>query len=74
MPITLRGVTQYHLGSYTVANLPTTSTLSTLEAGDTAYATDGRKASEGSGAGTGTLVFFDGEDWIRPDTGGLAVA
>lgn len=63
----VKGVPQ-HLGNFTVANLPAG------EAGDVAYATDGRKAAEGVGAGTGTLVFHDGTNWIRVDTGATAVA
>ena len=61
--------TKWRLPRFTVATLPATA-----EEGDMAYATDGRKAAEGAAAGTGTLVFFDGTNWIRPDTGATAVA
>lgn len=37
--------------------------------GDWAYATNGRKAGEGAGSGSGTPVWFDGASWIAPDTG-----
>lgn len=53
---------------YAVANLPTG------EAGDQAYATDGRKAGEGGGAGTGVLVFHDGTNWIACDSGATVLA
>lgn len=65
MPITIKGVTQNHLGTYTVANLPTTATLSTLLPGDTAYASNGRAGAEGAGSGTGTLVVWNGTNWKR---------
>jgi hypothetical protein len=42
------------VGVYAVASLPAGA------AGDTAYASDGRKAGEGGGSGTGVLVFYDG--------------
>ena len=40
-----------------------------IQAGSQAFATDGRKAGEGAGAGTGVLVFHDGSTWIACDTG-----
>lgn len=53
------------LQSYTVALLPTTYPI-----GSTTYATNGRKAGEGPGAGTGVMVFFDNASkWIACDTG-----
>jgi len=45
----------------TVANLPTNAT-----AGDRAFASNGRKPSEGAGAGTGVPVYFDGTAWRSP--------
>lgn len=33
------------------------------------FVTDGRKAGEGVGAGTGVLAFYDGTDWIAVDSG-----
>ena len=50
-----------------------TSTLP-IQPGSVAYASDGRKAGEGVGSGTGVQVFRDGAStWIAVDTG-LAVA
>lgn len=54
---------------YTVATLPAAGT-----AGRTAFASDGRKAAEGVGAGTGVLVFDDGSNWIAADTGATVAA
>jgi hypothetical protein len=56
------------LGSYTVAGLPAGT------AGDIAYASNGRKAGEGAGVGTGVLVFKDGSNWIAVDTGAAVAA
>ena len=53
------------LPSYTVSNLPSASLLD----GAMAYATNGRKAGEGAGSGTGVMVFYDGSNWIAVDTG-----
>lgn len=50
--------------SYTVNDLPSGQ----LE-GSVAYATDGRKAGESFGNGTGVLVFYDGSNWKAVDTG-----
>ena len=61
-----------NVGGYTVATLPTAAQGAL--AGDVAYATNGRKAAEGAAAGTGNLVFFDGTNWIRADTGATADA
>lgn len=56
--------------SFAVASLPASASVGTL-----AYATNGRKAGEGAGAGTGVLVFFDGADkWIAVDTGAEVAA
>lgn len=74
MGVYRKGFPSRHVGNYTVATLPTTSTLKTLEAGDTAYASNALKASETTGNGTGNLVFFDGTNWIRSDTGATAAA
>lgn len=52
-----------------VANLPARS-----RAGDTMYASDGRKNGEGPGVGTGVLVFFDGTNWIACDSGQTVAA
>lgn len=69
MPKYVRGMEMHHLGTYTVATLPTAATLSTLAEGDVAYATDALKASETAGNGTGNLGFWDGTAWRRVDTG-----
>jgi hypothetical protein len=52
------------VSTYTVANLPTN-----VQANQIAYASNGRKNGEGSGAGTGVLVFRDGTAWRACDTG-----
>lgn len=70
----IKGVPSRHLGNFTVATLPTAASLATLERGDTAFATNAMKASETSGNGTGNLVFWDGTNWIRSDTGATAAA
>lgn len=74
MAITIKGIPTRHIGNFTVATLPTTSTLPTLEAGDIAYASNALKASETTGNGTGNLVFWDGTAWRRADTGATAAA
>lgn len=56
------------LKSFTVATLPTG------QAGWTAFASDGRKAGEGAGSGTGVLVFHDGTAWRAVDTGATVAA
>ena len=55
--------------SYTVAGLPSAATAG---AGTVVYASDALKASETTGNGTGNLVFSDGTNWIRVDTGATA--
>lgn len=55
--------------SRTVAQLPAASSYT----GVIAFASNGRKAGEGAGAGSGVLVFSDGTNWIAVDTG-VAVA
>lgn len=54
--------------SYAVADLPS------VGAGQTAYATDGRKNGEGAGLGTGVLVFSDATAWRACDTGATVAA
>jgi hypothetical protein len=55
-----------------------TSTVAALPAvhlaGDTYFATNGRKNGEGAGAGTGVLVFSDGTAWRAVDTGATVAA
>ena len=55
--------------SYTVANLPASPDGNYI-----AYASNGRKAGEGVGAGTGVLCFHDGSNWIAADTGATVAA
>ena len=57
------------LASYTVANLPTGVT-----AGAKAFASNGRKPGEASGAGSGVEVFFDSQHWISSCSGTAAAA
>jgi hypothetical protein len=57
--------------TYTVATLPAAAASN---AGVVAYASDARKAAESAGNGTGNLVFSDGSNWIRVDTGATAAA
>jgi hypothetical protein len=57
-----------HLGTFTVAGLPTGA------AGNTAYASNGRKNGEGIGSGTGVMVFKDGSAWRAADTGATVAA
>lgn len=45
-----------------------------VQAGSQAYASNGRKAGEGVGAGSGVLVFYDGSHWIACDSGGTVAA
>jgi hypothetical protein len=56
-------------GTFTVATLPTVGTARRM-----AYASNGRKAGEGGGAGTGVIVFDDGTNWIAVDTGAAVAA
>lgn len=69
MPRSVKGMQTNSMGSFAVANLPTDAT-----AGDTAYASDGRKAGELAAAGTGVLVFRDATNWIAVDTGAPVAA
>ena len=55
------------LPSYSVTGLP-----SSPGTGAMAFATNGRKPTEGAGAGTGVQVFYDGTKWISACSG-LAV-
>lgn len=51
-----------------------TSTLP-IQAGSQVYASDGRKNGQGAGAGTGTLVYYDGAgNWCTTDTGATVAA
>lgn len=69
---TRKGVPSNFLGNFTVALLPTAA--QGAAAGDTAFATNALKAAESNPNGTGNLVFFDGTNWIRVDTGATAAA
>ena len=57
------------LPSYTVAGLPAASI-----AGAKAFASNGRKPAEATGAGTGVEVFCDGAHWISVCSGSQVVA
>lgn len=57
-----------HLGTFTVAGLPTGA------AGNTAYASNARKNGESEGAGTGVMVFKDATAWRAADTGATVAA
>jgi hypothetical protein len=57
------------LPSFTVATLP-----GGCSPGAVAYASNGRKPSEGAGAGTGVQVFFDGGRWVSNSNGSVVVA
>jgi len=59
------------LGILDVGALPTASAANR---GAIAFSPDCRKASETTGNGTGNLVFSDGANWIRVDTGAVASA
>lgn len=52
-----------------------TDSQNPITGGSVAYVSDGRKAGEGVGAGTGVLVFYDENDtWIACDTGTAVAA
>lgn len=53
-----------------VAELQSAATM----IGQRAFASDGRKAGEGAGLGSGVLVFSDGAHWIAVDTGATVAA
>lgn len=59
-----------NLISKTVAELG----VITPTAGVQYFASNGRKNGEGSGSGTGVLVFGDGSNWIASDTGATVAA
>jgi hypothetical protein len=45
-----------------------------VKVGSQAFASNGRKAGEGAGSGTGVFVYYDGNQWIASDTGTLVVS
>lgn len=45
-----------------------------VKAGSQAFASNGRKAGEGAGSGTGVLVYYDSANWIASDTGATVAA
>jgi len=57
------------LPSYPVAALP-----GGCSAGAMAFASNGRKPSEGSGGGTGVQVYFDGARWISASSGSIVAS
>jgi hypothetical protein len=56
--------------AFLFANLPTASE----NTGRIIFVSNALKASETAGNGTGNLVFSDGSNWIRVDTGATAAA
>lgn len=50
------------------------SSILPVQAGSQAFASNGRKAGEGAGSGTGVLVYYDGSEWIASDTGATVAA
>ncbi len=56
--ISISGISTNYLGSFLVSTLP----VSPIE-GNTAFATNGRKVSEGAGFGTGVPVYFSHAAW-----------
>lgn len=44
------------------------------QSGRVVFVTNGRKAGEGAGAGSGVLAFDDGSNWIAVDTGTIVAA
>lgn len=74
MPFWRKGVRHTDYGSYTVANLPTPTSMPGLAAGDTAYASNGLKSGETTGNGTGCMVYRDASGWKRYDTGAAVSA
>lgn len=48
--------------------------LPTGEEGQVIYVSNGRKAGEGAGLGSGVLAFHDGSNWIAVDTGAAVAA
>jgi hypothetical protein len=57
------------LPSFTVATLPVGCTPGAI-----ALASNGRKPSEGAGAGTGVQVYFDGARWISASSGSVVAS
>jgi hypothetical protein len=63
--------TAFWLNPILFADLPTASADNE---GYVYYVSNARKVAEAAGAGTGNLVFSDGSNWIRVDTGATATA
>lgn len=64
-----RGKVQVTVINYLPIKVASLAVISPLDVGMTAYVSDGRKAGQGAGAGTGVLVFYDGTNWCACDTG-----
>lgn len=62
------GTSQLLINSIQAAVHYGTSTLP-IQAGSQVYVSNGRKAGEGAGAGTGVMAFYDGTNWKACDTG-----
>jgi len=58
------GATSNHLGTYTVAGLP-----SSASDGQTAFASNGRRAGETAGNGSGVMCYAVSNTWITTDGG-----
>jgi hypothetical protein len=63
--------TAFWLNPILFADLPTASADNE---GYVYYVSNARKVAETAGNGTGNLVFSDGSNWIRVDTGATAAA
>ncbi len=70
-PGPVKSNTAFWAAPITFANLPTAAAANE---GYIYYVSDALKASETAGNGTGNLVFSDGSNWIRVDTGATATA
>ena len=70
MGVQVKGHPQPNVGVYTVATLPAAGSRGV---GDIIFVSNARVASQGSGAGTGQLAYYNGTSWMRVDTG-VAVA
>lgn len=57
-------------GTYLFANLPAAAS----NTGAMVFCSNALKAAETTGNGTGNLLFSDGTNWIRVDTGATAAA
>ena len=68
------GEVSYSLITLGVLDVGALPAASAANLGAIVFSPDCRKAAEGAAAGTGNLVFSDGTNWIRVDTGAVASA